>query len=208
MFSWHYPLWETPGLSRLGTPSYSILPSSTYFHQQPTTKSGLQKIVKSKVTDYWENKLRMEASFLPSLEYFHPEFVSLSAPHKLYTSAGSKSFKVAKAGIQLLVLANQYPSSKNTRHCSIQNSDGLCSSQFVKNGNWLNPLNKFYCAVQPTPWRERNWTLCVWSWTIPTLTSWSPEFSTQDLQTKWCNALPEVIHAVQLYGERLLKDIF
>ena len=29
-------------------------------------------------------------------------------------------------------------------------------SQFVKNRNWLNPLNTFYCAVQ------RNCTRCVW----------------------------------------------
>jgi hypothetical protein len=34
-------------------------------------------------------------------------------------------------------------------------------SQFAKNRNWLNPLNTFYCAVQITPWGERNFTLKI-----------------------------------------------
>jgi hypothetical protein len=97
------------------------LPHPLLFLSNPPQKEVFKKLVKSKVTDYWENKLRMEASFLPSLEYFHPEFMSLSTPHKLLTSAGSKSYEVAKARIQLLFLANQYPSSKNTRHWSTQN---------------------------------------------------------------------------------------
>ena len=103
------------------------LPHPLLFLSNPPQKEVFKKLVKSKVTDYWENKLRMEASFLPSLEYFHPEFMSLSTPHKLLTSVGSKSYEVAKARIQLLCLANQYPSSKNTRHWSTQNPDGLCS---------------------------------------------------------------------------------
>ena len=39
---------------------------------KPLTKEAFKSLVRSKVIDYWENFLRQEASFLPSLGYFNP----------------------------------------------------------------------------------------------------------------------------------------
>ena len=44
--------------------------------QNPLSKESFKKLVKSKVLDYWEVKLRAEASLLPSLTFFHPQFMS------------------------------------------------------------------------------------------------------------------------------------
>ena len=63
------------------------------------TKDSFKKLAKSKVLDYWEAKFRAESALLPSLKYFLPEFMSLTIPHKLWTTAGQNPYEVAKARI-------------------------------------------------------------------------------------------------------------
>ena len=103
------------------------LPHPLELLETPPTKTGFKKLVKSKVIDYWEQRLRSEASFLPSLTYFHPQFLSLTTPHKLWSTAGQNIYEVSKAKIQLLFLSSQYPCAKRTRHWSPDNPDGVCS---------------------------------------------------------------------------------
>ena len=93
----------------------------------PPKKEEFKKLVKAKILDYWEKKLRAEAVLLPSLNYVHTQFMSLSCPHKLWSTAGSNPFEVAKARVQLLFLSNQYPCARLTRHWSCDNPGGLCS---------------------------------------------------------------------------------
>ena len=90
------------------------------------TKEAYKKLIKSKVVDYWEDKLRSEASFLPSLRLFLTPFFSLCQPHRIWTSAGHKPYEVSKARIQLLFLSNQYPCGARSRHWSQDNPLGLC----------------------------------------------------------------------------------
>ena len=71
--------------------------------------------------------MRSEASFLPSLAYFHPQFMTLASPHRIWSTAGSNTYEVAKARVQLLFLSSQYPCAKLTRHWSKDNPLGLCS---------------------------------------------------------------------------------
>ena len=54
----------------------------------PPSKVSYKSIVKSKILDYWEQKLRLEASKLDSLCFFNPNFMSLSKPHQILTSCG------------------------------------------------------------------------------------------------------------------------
>ena len=51
----------------------------------PLNKERFKKLIKSKVLDYWHAKLRGEASYLLSVPYFHPQYMSLTSPHKLLT---------------------------------------------------------------------------------------------------------------------------
>ena len=111
------------------------LPHPLNLLANPPTKESFKKLVKAKVTDYWDTKLRMEASFLPSLPYFCPEFLSLTSTHRLWTSAVNNSYELAKSRIQLLFLCSQYPCAKLTRHWSSDNSLGLCSFPSCRENN-------------------------------------------------------------------------
>ena len=83
------------------------LPHPLTILNNPPTKDSFKKLVKAKILDYWEKKLRAEAALLPSLNYFYPQFMSLCHPHKLWTTAGNNHFQVTKARVQLLFLSNQ-----------------------------------------------------------------------------------------------------
>ena len=74
------------------------LPHPLVLLQNPPTKEVFKNLVKSKVVDFWEIKLRSEASVLLSLPYFQPHYMSLRSTHKLLTTAGPKSYEFQKQG--------------------------------------------------------------------------------------------------------------
>ena len=106
------------------------LPHPLVILDHPMSKESFKKLVKSKVIDFWECKLRAEASLLPSLKYFHPQYQSLKYPHWLWLTAGENTYEVSKARIQLLFLSSQYPCGKLTRHWSTDNPNGYCQYPF------------------------------------------------------------------------------
>ena len=53
--------------------------------------------------------------------------MSLSSPHKLFLAAGSKTYKVCKARIQMKFLCQQYPCGEKTRHWTPENPSGFCT---------------------------------------------------------------------------------
>ena len=56
------------------------LPNPLLLLDNPHTKS-FKKVVKARVVDYWEIKLKDEAAYLPSLKYFHCQYFSLCQTH-------------------------------------------------------------------------------------------------------------------------------
>ena len=103
------------------------LPHPLHLLQCPPEKHSFKRLVKSRVLDHWESKLRGEAELLPSLNFFHPQFMSLSSPHKIWTIAGNKPYEVSKARVQLFLLSSRYPCAKLTCHWSAEYSDGFCT---------------------------------------------------------------------------------
>ena len=93
--------------------------------QSPLGKEKWKKLCKSKVIDFWEQKLRAEASLLPSLHFFNASFMSLSNPHPIWLHARSP-FEVGKAVIVARMLSGRYKTDRLTRHWSSDNPDGLC----------------------------------------------------------------------------------
>ena len=100
------------------------LPHPLQLLDNPLSKYSFKKLAKSHVVDYWEQKLRA-ASFLPSLRYFHPEYMSLVKPHQLWLTAGSNPYEVGKAATQALFLSSRYRSEQLCRHWST-NKLGVC----------------------------------------------------------------------------------
>ena len=92
----------------------------------PPSKQAFKKLVKSKVIQYWELKLREEASKLPSLQYFKPQFYSLLKPHPIWLSAGNNPYEVEKACCQARMLSGRYRTCWLSRYWS-EDRSGHCS---------------------------------------------------------------------------------
>ena len=124
--------------------SFSIISSGSWFHQirqwcllyglphpstllaNPLSKPAFKRLVKSKITDYWEVKLRQEVASLQSLTYFTPSYMSLSSAHPVWTTAGYSPAKVAMATIQAIMISGRYRCDSLVSHWSSKVS-GYCS---------------------------------------------------------------------------------
>ena len=170
--------------------------------------------MKSKVVDYWENKLRLEASFLPSLPFFNPEYMSLTTTHLLWTSAGHNTYEVSKARIQLLFLSNQYPCAKVTRHWSHENPHGICSYLECQDKNLVESPEHILMSC-PAYASAR---LCHIALSLRVknkishrllfkfLISGSTHLFMQFLLN--CSVIPEVIRCAQLGGQNIYDNLF
>ena len=103
---------------------YGLPPALTLLISPPP-KLQLKNLIKKKVTDFWESKLRDEAQNLSSLAFFKPEYHSLSSPHPIWSSAGSSPYETKKAVVQARMLSGRYRTEKLRRHWSI-NQGGYC----------------------------------------------------------------------------------
>ena len=94
------------------------LPSPTTLLLMPPTKCMYKKLVKSKIIDYWESKLRGEALILKenSLKYFQADFMSLTTPHLIWSTCGSNPYEVHKAVIQAKIISGRYVTDKLSRY--------------------------------------------------------------------------------------------
>ena len=70
---------------------------------------------------------------LPSLKYFHPEFMNLTKPHPIWSTAGSNPYEVSKAIQQARFLSGRYRSASLTKHWTNSNRDGYCLAETCDN---------------------------------------------------------------------------
>ena len=92
------------------------LPHPLTLLDNPMPKKAFKKLTKSKVVDYWEDKLRSEAIILPSLLYFDPYYHSLVYPHPTLSTTGSNPHEVSKAVIQCKMKSGRYRTAALSRH--------------------------------------------------------------------------------------------
>ena len=102
------------------------LPHPLTLLREPLSKEAFKRMTKSHVISFWEEKLRAEASLLPSLECFHPYFHSLIRPHPLLSTPGSNPHEVSKAVVQCKMKSGRYRTSLLARHWSPTNPNGFC----------------------------------------------------------------------------------
>ena len=190
------------------------LPHPLLLLKSPPQKDVYKKLLKSKVIDYWEKKLRLEASLLPSMVYVHTQYMSLTVPHRIWTTAGSNPHEVAKARVQLLFLSSQYPCGKLTRHWSKENPLGLCSHQPCHTQMLVeSPEHILLTCPAYTSTRLRMITLCLrvtnpvsHSLVMGFLLTNSTQYLMQFLLD--CTGNSEVIKMVQLHGDAIYNDLF
>ena len=88
------------------------LPHPSELLKADLTKEQFKKLVKAKVVDFWQTKLREEAQLLPSLSFFSPNFMSLTSPHPVWWTAGSSPAKIAMATVQSWMISGRYITQK------------------------------------------------------------------------------------------------
>ena len=187
------------------------LPHPLSLLQYPPEKLSFKKLAKAKVLDYWEDKLRKEAALLPSLTNCKPQFMSLTSPHKIWTTAGNKSHEVAKARIQMLLLSSKYPCAMLTSHWGSENDQGLCTHPPCKEQMLQESVEHILldCPAY-TPTRQNLITMCLGK-KDPVIHSLVCKylFSSNFIQFLLdCSVLPLVVHYAQVHGEGIYRDLF
>ena len=189
------------------------LPHPLELLQSPPHKESFKKLVKSRVLDHWEKKLRSESALLPSLVYFHPEFLSLTTPHKLWSTASSNMHEVTKAKVQLLFLSSQYPCGKRVRHWSPDNPEGFCSFTPCRQAGIVeSPEHLLLQCPAYTNTRKRLIHLALQTKQTDThrLFVKSLLSNTRDLMQLLLDpsCIPEVISHAQYHGDNIFSDLF
>ena len=139
--------------------------------------------------------------------------MSLNAPHRMFTSAGSKTYEVVKARIQLLFLSSQYPCAKLTRHWTPENQEKLCSFPICTSKHIVeSPEHLLLHCPAYAMTRNSMISLCLGRKdpvSHALLTSFLKETDLKMMQFLLdCSVLPEVIANSQQYGVYVLNDIF
>ena len=192
------------------------LPHPLDLLSSPPPKQQFKTLVKKKVLSYWETKLREEAALLPSLEFFHPQFMSLCKPHPLWLTAGSSPSKICMASIQANLISGRYRTEALSRHWS-DNHSGVCllSSvcQDLGSREDVSHILQWCPALQATRDKLTDYTQHKVS-SVDTylqqelllLCSVSNPLFCQFLLD--CSSIPKIISLVQLYGSQVLSFIF
>ena len=174
------------------------------------SREAFKKVLKARVVDYWEKKLRGEASLLSSLLYFKPEYMSLSKPHPIWTTAGSNPYEVSKAVQQARFLSGRYRSGYLTRHWTT-NREGYCLSPTCSGVVEDIEHILIHCRAY-AECKRRLYSLWLSS-SNPVVKKLVTEAFSEETQYLLqfiidCSVLPPVISAVQEHGPGILDDLF
>ena len=149
---------------------------------------------------------------MTSLEYFHPEFMSLTSAHPLWSSTGPSPTKVAMASVQAKLLSGQYRTQALCSHW-LPNKDKKCrlsplcdtdedTTHMLKDCQALTPtrdkllcFTQSYCSDHPI----------ISELAIKLCSSKSPYFCQFLLD---CSTIPEVFQLFQQHGPVIQHHLF
>ena len=191
------------------------LPDPLQQLHSPIPKETFKRLVKKNVLSYWEHLLRVEAADprYSSLAFFHPEFMSLTSPHPVWTTCGSSPSKIAMASIQARMISGRYRSESLCKHWS-KNKDGFCQlspscantvediPHILTSCSGLSTIRdkliKFTLNYASTVPAIQNLILSLCIPSNPRLVQFLLD----------CSCLPEVVRATQMYGQEVLGHLF
>ena len=147
------------------------VPHPLFLLQNPPAKDFFKTLVKSTAIGFWEVKLRGEASLLPFLIYFNPNFMSLATTQNIWTTAGNKPYEVSNERIQLLFLSSQYPCAQHFQFFTPENPHGLCSFPMCTDNELVeSPAIFSFTALHISP-QDSTWSISATTPMILSLTS-------------------------------------
>ena len=186
------------------------LPHPITILENPPSKESFKKICKARIVSYWETKLRGESSLLPSLQYFHPQFMNLTKPHPIWATAGSNPYEISKAIQQAHFLSGRYKSANLMRHWAA-NKNGFCLAPTCQNTVESLEHILVHCKAY-TESKARLYSLwlstqnkVVFNLVIEALSN-ETEYLVQFLID--CSVLPSVVKATQEHGDGILNQLF
>ena len=103
------------------------LPHPLKLLQSTLTKHQYKSMTTKAVVNYWEMKLRADAGPLTSLQYFHPEFMSLVTPHPIWRTSGTSPYQISMSQVQATMLSGRYRTELLCSNWS-SNTSGCCQT--------------------------------------------------------------------------------
>ena len=91
------------------------LPHPLHLIQNPMNKAKFKKLVKEKVTEYWQKNLSLEVLSRSSIICFNPDFHSISTSHPIWDTVGCNPYEISKATILAQMISGQYRTDHSTR---------------------------------------------------------------------------------------------
>ena len=187
-----------------------LLPHPLQLLDNPLSKNEFKKLINSHVVDFWETKLRQESAPLPSLCYFHPEYMSLRKPHKLWLAAGHNTYEVTKAVQQARFLSGRYRSNDLCKHWMPNNSQGFCTSTTCIEQVETSEHILLQCRAY-TDSRDRMKRMWLESTNTTVhqlvLTAFNSPPTTLMQYIVDPSTIPSVISATQLYGDEIMDKM-
>ena len=177
------------------------------------SKDHLKAMVRKQMVNYWELKLRAEAEPLVSLEYFHPEYMSLITPHPIWTTSGACSYQNSMSSVQATMISGRY---RTELLCSNWSSNsGCCELPSCKDNHVLEDLQHILAvcsSLEPARLRLSNYTHKICD-QFPEIKNIIQQYCTRTnpLFVQFlldCSVLPEVILAKQEHGLAFLGPLF
>ena len=189
------------------------LPDPLTLLSDPPEKNAFKVLTKKRVISYWEILLRSEAKALKSLKFFRPEYMSLSKPHPIFSSAGSSPSKVSMSLIQAKMLSGRYRCEALLKHWK-STSNGKCNlSRLCDSEEDVQHILQHCTALEPTRRKLQAFTEAklesfpseiqniIKTYCVPS----SVQFCDFLLD---CSVLPLVISSAQPLGDDVLHTLF
>ena len=164
--------------------------------------------------NYWEQKLCAEASVLSSLTHFKPAFMSLTRPHRIYSTAGASPYEVTKACIQGVFLSGRYRTELLCRHWS-SNTEGYCQLPLCSGMGFVEDIDHIFIHCNSLSLTRERLSMFTqkYAMNVPSLSSCILKLTTPNhpQYTQFlidCSTIPEVICLAQQLGEYVYDHFF
>ena len=188
------------------------LPHPLSLLDSPLSKEEGKQLFRSSITDFWQTKLRNDASTLPSLRYFKPQYMSLSRPHPIYQTCGNNSYELCKSIVQCRMLSGRYYTDKLVRHFNNGQGDGNCSLCDENVPGSIEHLLIFCPSLNETRLKllanleNINYSETSKFLILLAMNSPSIEDTVQFLLD--CSNNPAVISCTQTHGPQIMEELF
>ena len=183
--------------------------------QSPLSKLLFKNMCQERVKEYWHSKLSQEAT-LPSLEFLHPEYLSLTKPHPIWRSLDGNPYQAKAAKVQALFLSGRYRTQRLSRFWS-KNKDRVCLLDTCKNENIVEDISHIIlrCSGLNETRRRLISFISIYISDKPVLQPiveaylYANDNENQVMQFILdCSVLPLVITAHQKYGHVIHEQLF